>query len=176
MDLTTEMGAMREQKAKREAYDSVVQKFLEEAGAEHISDLDETGIERFMEVIKNHRIGLVSESSESFIKQTAHDYDMPEDEVQRLYNKTGGGAEFYEELELYLKSRANESFEIRNVETTYKKIKDMPMKSLKGVMSRMDIPKDVKDGCRDAQECIAEIMGHLHGDTWEKELIDAGII
>ncbi len=44
---------------------------------------------------------------DSFIAQTADDYDMSITLVEEIYARTGGGVEFYEELESELKQRRN---------------------------------------------------------------------
>ena len=41
-----------------------------------------------------------------FIEQTANDYDMPYNEVERIYNKWRHIGLFYEKLEEYIKERA----------------------------------------------------------------------
>lgn len=40
-----------------------------------------------------------------FIEQTAEDYDMPYDEVKRIYDKWRDKGRFYEKLEEYIKER-----------------------------------------------------------------------
>ena len=42
-----------------------------------------------------------------FIKQTANDYDMNIDDVQRAYDENGNSLQFYDKLESILERRCN---------------------------------------------------------------------
>lgn len=47
----------------------------------------------------------MDERDKGFIERTASDYDMEVWEVEKIYNKTEGGPEFYEDLEVFIKDR-----------------------------------------------------------------------
>jgi len=44
-------------------------------------------------------------NKKNILKQTAFGYDMPEDEVEKIYNNFYGTPKFHEELENYIKNR-----------------------------------------------------------------------
>lgn len=62
-----------------------------------------------------------------------------------------------------------------DVEETWNKIKGWGLKALKGYARRVGMPDEIVDGgYRDAEPLRDEIMGHLYGDDWERELLQRG--
>jgi hypothetical protein len=59
---------------------------------------------------------------------------------------------------------------------TFKKIKDMSLKALKGYARRIKMSDEIVDDFKHQDLAIDEIMGYLYDDDWIDKIMAAGLV
>ena len=64
-----------------------------------------------------------------------------------------------------------------SLEDTYKKIKGWDVKALAGFARRVGVESETVDQYkRDKESMLGEILGHLFGDDWMRDLMKKGLL
>lgn len=76
-----------------------------------------------------------------------------------------------------LKKLTEQASDNNNLVSTFTKIKDWDSKALAGYARKVGVPDEVVDSIvKDKDILLDEILGHLFGEDYEKELISLNLI